>query len=453
MSSLMAMPLIIVNLGGEMMYVLNQRLEAQAIPQEKAHQVMDEVIGAMFNATFVDALFKPHPVYTFRATKLIFQKLAHCSIMKLNETSMGKLYDLMTMVFKFQILASRSPRDIIEISLKHIDNMKDIVSPSLRDTLEACAERVKTTYEAFSTGQLWALRQTLLEFLQGRNVKISLLLQENFQTRNGKFIVNLDGPCPCETPLPGKIRYYDVENSISRESEADLGVFKVAQPIEYDEESYRETQSLLGDNLYAMFRGGASAKPEASNQAEEDQSANEEKDSAEAKSSAEEEKSVSGADEMNILANLIIPPSASTSRKAPSFRLNLFGAANEDFGIDPFEKSRPTSNQPVAESKHPDRGVTMKFDAKASHRSLGDRMKDLDMDDHAPATSSSSSSSSAAAADKLSAYGGRRLEPGASKTADEDDDMTSNGEADDDDDDDDDLLDLMDQATAVGSHK
>jgi hypothetical protein len=40
-------------------------------------------------------------MYTMQSTKQIFEKLAHSSIMKLNATSMQKLFDLMLMGVKY----------------------------------------------------------------------------------------------------------------------------------------------------------------------------------------------------------------------------------------------------------------------------------------------------------------------------------------------------------------
>lgn len=42
-------------------------------------------------------------MYSSSSTREIFNKLAHSSIMRLNESSMDKLYDLMTMGFKHQV--------------------------------------------------------------------------------------------------------------------------------------------------------------------------------------------------------------------------------------------------------------------------------------------------------------------------------------------------------------
>lgn len=45
----------------------------------------------MFNPKFVDEIFKPKQIYTNDALQQIFRRLAHSSIMRLNETSMEKV--------------------------------------------------------------------------------------------------------------------------------------------------------------------------------------------------------------------------------------------------------------------------------------------------------------------------------------------------------------------------
>jgi len=55
----------------------------------------------MLAPKFVEELFRPQPMYTLQNTREIFERLAHSSIMKLNATSMQKLFDLMLMGFKY----------------------------------------------------------------------------------------------------------------------------------------------------------------------------------------------------------------------------------------------------------------------------------------------------------------------------------------------------------------
>ena len=40
----LAMPIIVLNMGGEMVYILNQRLQAQNVPDEKARKVLEGIL-------------------------------------------------------------------------------------------------------------------------------------------------------------------------------------------------------------------------------------------------------------------------------------------------------------------------------------------------------------------------------------------------------------------------
>lgn len=54
--------------------------------------------------------------------------------MRLNRESMDKLYDLMTMVFKYQLLMVPSPRQSVAITLNHLDTVETYV----KENLEVC---------------------------------------------------------------------------------------------------------------------------------------------------------------------------------------------------------------------------------------------------------------------------------------------------------------------------
>jgi hypothetical protein len=53
--------------------------------------VVNDIVGAMFQSKFVEELFRPQELYPKKAVKHIFEKLAHSSIMRLNEASMDKV--------------------------------------------------------------------------------------------------------------------------------------------------------------------------------------------------------------------------------------------------------------------------------------------------------------------------------------------------------------------------
>uniref|UniRef100_UPI003AAF2976 protein OSCP1-like n=1 Tax=Centroberyx gerrardi TaxID=166262 RepID=UPI003AAF2976 len=94
---------------------------------------MNDIITTMFNKKFLEELFKPQELYSKKALRTVFDRLAHASIMRLNQASMDKLYDLMTMAFKYQVLLCPRPKDILLVSFNHMDAIKDFVkdTPSI----------------------------------------------------------------------------------------------------------------------------------------------------------------------------------------------------------------------------------------------------------------------------------------------------------------------------------
>lgn len=47
--SLRTMPILFLNMGGEMAYILEQRLQAQSVRTDKSTKVMGDILSTMFN--------------------------------------------------------------------------------------------------------------------------------------------------------------------------------------------------------------------------------------------------------------------------------------------------------------------------------------------------------------------------------------------------------------------
>jgi hypothetical protein len=53
--------------------------------------VLQDVVRTMYNPKFILELFRSQELYSVQATRQIFDRLAHSSIMRLNESSMDKV--------------------------------------------------------------------------------------------------------------------------------------------------------------------------------------------------------------------------------------------------------------------------------------------------------------------------------------------------------------------------
>ena len=252
-----AMPFLIVNYGSEMIFILDQRLQAQSVTPEKSGKVLHDVVRAMFAPAFVEELMRPQDLYNAAATKEIFDRLAHSSIMRLSENSMDKLYDLMTMGCKYQLFCLRHPRELVELTLNHVDSVRSALNAQQAESLALVESRFRATFANVTYGQLMDARHALLNFFQGRRVKVSLFLQEGMQNPDSTF--NLPAqPVLLPDPLqeaPGVIRYFDQGKMVLEESAPfPVDVVRPVQssraPSQWDTFTSGQRECTMGSNLY-----------------------------------------------------------------------------------------------------------------------------------------------------------------------------------------------------------
>jgi hypothetical protein len=120
-------PFNILNLGGEMIYILDQRLRAQDVEGTRSQKVLQDIVKTMFSNKFMTEVFRPQPMQSLPSTRNTFVKLAHSSIMRLNESSMQKLFDLMLMGLKLQTVQCCYPEEIVHVTMAHLNTMAEMI--------------------------------------------------------------------------------------------------------------------------------------------------------------------------------------------------------------------------------------------------------------------------------------------------------------------------------------
>ncbi|XP_008830370.1 protein OSCP1 isoform X1 [Nannospalax galili] len=264
--SVRTLPLLFLNLGGEMLYVLDQRLRAQNIPGDKARKdewtevdrkrVLNDIISTMFNRKFMEELFKPQELYSKKALRTVYDRLAHASIMRLNQASMDKLYDLMTMAFKYQVLLCPRPKDVLLVTFNHLDAIKEFIqdSPTILHQVDETFRQLIEIYGSLSAGEFQLIRQTLLIFFQDLHIRVSTFLKDKVQNSNGRFVLPVSGPVPWGTEVPGLIRMFNDKGQEVKKIEFKHGGDYVAAPKEGSFELYGDRVLKLGTNMYSMNR-------------------------------------------------------------------------------------------------------------------------------------------------------------------------------------------------------
>lgn len=71
--------------------------------------------------------------------------------MKLNATSMGKLFDLMLMGLKYQVLSATQADEVYFITMKHLDTISEMITDEdCKASIKKTAQRVKTICQSYS---------------------------------------------------------------------------------------------------------------------------------------------------------------------------------------------------------------------------------------------------------------------------------------------------------------
>jgi len=248
------MPMLLLNMGGEMLYILEQRLQAQAVGAEKSARVLQDVVRTMYNTKFIAELFRCQQIYSMQATRQIFDRLAHSSIMRLNESSMDKLFDLMTMGFKYQLLSCRQPQELLLVTLNHLHEVRKMVSDNAAVTqlVDDAIQIVYDKYLSMNAAEFAVLKQSLCRFFSDKKIKVSLFLADGLQ-RNDGVIVQSCSQLPPSSERPGKIQRLDAAGRVTLSQCFNF-------PVEtFPSGPFELSTCKLGLNLYTKSKPSKSA--------------------------------------------------------------------------------------------------------------------------------------------------------------------------------------------------
>ena len=144
---------------------LDQRLRDAKITQEKKEKVMNTIWGRFISE---DEFYRLNEV-DFKSQ---FSRIAQSSIMKLNESSMSKLYDLMLMGLKYQCFHSHHPDELYLVLLNHFSGIYDIYREISANTAREIKiffhQQINPRFLKLSTYQWLRLRRRVLNDYQVR---------------------------------------------------------------------------------------------------------------------------------------------------------------------------------------------------------------------------------------------------------------------------------------------
>lgn len=154
--------------------------------------VLRDLTCVLFDQKLIVQLMNPHPcqhILTVQQCRILLTDIACCSLMRLDMTSMDKLWDLMVMLFKWQLYTIRdNPTRLLELTFRHMDGVAKLM-PEMKKTLlvDSTKRCLIEFWDTCSSEEIDMLIGKLLHWMHPFNVKISILIRSGFQRSDGTF--------------------------------------------------------------------------------------------------------------------------------------------------------------------------------------------------------------------------------------------------------------------------
>ncbi|CAD6188150.1 unnamed protein product [Caenorhabditis auriculariae] len=246
------LPVLYINMAGEMMYILEQRL--RNIDDEKSGRVLKEILLAVLNKTNLEEIFKARGLPSKRSLKMLYERLAHSSIMRLNENSMDKLFDLMTMTTKFELQQIVMAEQVMTVTVNHLQGIMDTCpnDEEVKQLVEHAYTMIFSLYRNLSPFSWHMIRCGLLSYFQDAHVKISMLLRENRQMSSGHFYLFPDSEpivLPKDGEPVGATKYYE-NGTVNTTNEIPTEYTYMLFEPKPDGLNVEQRSTTLGANMY-----------------------------------------------------------------------------------------------------------------------------------------------------------------------------------------------------------
>ncbi|XP_050546337.1 protein OSCP1-like isoform X2 [Daktulosphaira vitifoliae] len=244
--------ILYLNLVSEMIYVVAERLKTQKIPIHKSILVLNDIVAAAFSSNL--SLFTEKHIHTRKQITKSLSDAIHSSIMRLNDSSMEKLMGLIETSVKMQMYSANGPRQILHITLNHLDSVRLITSKTrLKQVINIVHHNFTQIYGKMTDGEILRLRYSILNYFQDINVKVTVFIKEGLQRYNGSFVTVGKWTIPYGGEVPGAIRIFDKNGKLNDISTFNpISSYKVETEIgSLEINSPRNT--TLGLSLYKTY--------------------------------------------------------------------------------------------------------------------------------------------------------------------------------------------------------
>lgn len=160
--------------------------------------VIHDVTAVLLEPKFIDSLIvgstQPNAqLLTEEHCKFMLKDIATCSLMRLDDISMDKLWNLMTMIYKWQLHQTKQQYHLMDITFRHLQAISCLHPDEKRSMLiDFSKNTLLDFWNSCSDEEQFSIYKTNKAWLELFNTKISLLIRLGFQDLDGTFFENVN---------------------------------------------------------------------------------------------------------------------------------------------------------------------------------------------------------------------------------------------------------------------
>jgi hypothetical protein len=127
----------------------------------------------------------------------------------------------MTMGLKYNVIQCSQPQEIVQMTLNHLDSVAKLVSDSesAKKLIDLAVSNICQRATEFTLYDWNKMRSKLLDFLQDRNIKVSLFLNASLQSRHdGSFVIEVND-VPLGFAPPGQVIIYSEAGEVASQEQ------------------------------------------------------------------------------------------------------------------------------------------------------------------------------------------------------------------------------------------
>lgn len=153
------------------------------------HSVLTDITEVLFNDELLDELSAVQSLESHNNVRTLLVDIASVSIMRLDPVSMNKLWELMTMMLKWQISLIR-PHELAELTRRHLQGVRDLPLQQAITKMDRALQRFDGIFQHMTAQELSFTRNALLFWLGDFRIKVSILLKLGLQRNDGSFVLS-----------------------------------------------------------------------------------------------------------------------------------------------------------------------------------------------------------------------------------------------------------------------